>query len=151
MMPIADRETGLSVHNEKPRLMKPDADMVYAARHVTLLRSTRLARSRPASALHDTNWQCDRCGVSMTAKGKANVHHRKALRTTMALAVEPMNLQCLCRRCHTAIHNEMKYNRVKGGCDPSGYPLSKDHPWYQKQQWGRLRKAPASKLQGVQR
>ena len=54
--------------------------------------------------LHDANYQCAGCGVSLIGKGrKAHVHHRKALNSTPALALEPQNLQALCVRCHNTI------------------------------------------------
>lgn len=81
-------------------------------------------------ALFDGDYLCQRCGTSLLAKGKGSVHHKKELKRAAALAVEPANLQCLCRSCHTQTHNELKSNRIRSGCDVDGWPTSKDHPWY---------------------
>jgi 5-methylcytosine-specific restriction endonuclease McrA len=83
-------------------------------------------------ALFDGGYQCDRCGVSLIGKGKGSVHHVKAISTAGVLGFEPLNLKPLCRSCHTATHNELKSGRIRSGCDADGYPLSEDHPWYQR-------------------
>ena len=44
-------------------------------------------------ALHDSGYQCQRCGTSLVGLGKAcHVHHKKELRRAPALRVEPLNL-----------------------------------------------------------
>lgn len=77
--------------------------------------------------LHDANYQCQRCGVSLLGLGRrAHIHHRKYRKRAPALALEPQNLMAVCIDCHSHIHaNE---NNILG-CDESGNPISANHPW----------------------
>ena len=89
-------------------------------------------KARP-QALHDANYQCQRCGVSLIGmKQGAHVHHRKPYLTAPALATEPLNLIALCRSCHNAEHHKMKGNKVSSACDINGLPIDASHPWFKK-------------------
>ena len=43
-------------------------------------------------------------------------------------AFDPDNLQCLCESCHSR-KTMVDRGITGGGCDASGLPLHKDHPW----------------------
>jgi 5-methylcytosine-specific restriction endonuclease McrA len=87
-------------------------------------------RARKQS-LHDSNWQCTRCGTNLVGLGKrCIVHHRKELKRAFALAIEPANLQPLCSPCHNTTHAEMK--KPRSACDEGGFPTDVNHPWYRK-------------------
>lgn len=80
-------------------------------------------------ALHDTNYTCQRCGVSLVGKGKAAiVHHRKELKRAPALRSEPLNLEPQCTECHNRTHADIKRG-MQRGCDEQGRPLDPSHPW----------------------
>ena len=84
-----------------------------------------------AQALHDAEYQCQRCGVSLLNKGReAHVHHRKPLKRAPALRIEPQNLLALCRVCHTREH-EIEKKPIKQMCNNDGSPGDPNHPWYQ--------------------
>ena len=87
-------------------------------------------RGARKQALHDANYTCQRCGVSL-AGGDGNVHHRKPYKLAPALRIEPQNLVALCRGCHDAEHADMKRGS-KRGCDENGMPTDPRHPWFQK-------------------
>jgi len=81
-------------------------------------------------ALHDSGYQCQRCGTSLVGLGKAcHVHHKKELRRAPALRVEPLNLVSLCRSCHTREHNEA---RRPPAVNIDGTPNDPNHPWFQR-------------------
>jgi 5-methylcytosine-specific restriction endonuclease McrA len=82
-------------------------------------------------ALHDAEYQCQRCGVSLlnTGSRQAHVHHRKPLKRAPALRSEPLNLMALCRVCHTREH-EIEKKIVKQMCKVDGMPNDPSHPWY---------------------
>ena len=83
-----------------------------------------------AQALHDAEYQCQRCGASLLGVGRAaHVHHRKPLKRAPALRIEPMNLLALCRVCHTKEH-ELEKKIVKTMCNVDGMPTDPNHPWY---------------------
>ena len=83
-------------------------------------------------ALHDANYQCQRCKASLIGMGRhAHVHHRKEYKRAPALAIEPLNLMALCQPCHNAEHHTMKGNGSTA-CDEQGMPLDASHPWYTK-------------------
>jgi 5-methylcytosine-specific restriction endonuclease McrA len=83
-----------------------------------------------AQALHDAEWQCQRCGASLVNKGReAHVHHRKPLLRAPALATEPLNLMALCSACHTREH-AIEKKIVKVVCNVDGTPNDPNHPWY---------------------
>lgn len=89
--------------------------------------STAEWRKARAQALHDFNYQCTGCGISLENLGRgAHVHHRKSLERAPALRSEPLNLRPLCVTCHTIEHEHIKR---PGGCDESGVPTHSDHPW----------------------
>src|SRR5262245_54936308 len=99
-------------------LGKREAKRFYASR------TWAVARGR---ALHDAGHACQQCGASLIGQGKlAQVHHRKPLRTTPALATEPLNLQALCIGCHRHAEAELLAQPM---CDTSGRPLNPGHPW----------------------
>jgi 5-methylcytosine-specific restriction enzyme A len=77
-------------------------------------------------ALHDHDYKCQRCGVSLIGMGKAaHVHHRRPYKVAPALGTEPLNLLPLCVGCHNNEHG----TRSKGACDANGYPIDASHPW----------------------
>jgi len=83
-------------------------------------------------ALHDANYLCQRCGVSLVGMGRAaHVHHRKPLATTPALRSEPLNLKALCQSCHNAEHGT-KQGNISTACDLDGNPVDASHPWFKK-------------------
>jgi 5-methylcytosine-specific restriction enzyme A len=82
-------------------------------------------------SLHDAGYQCQRCHVSLVGLGKAaHVHHRKPYTKAPALRSEPLNLMPLCISCHNAEHHDMRKGIRQRGCDPSGYPIDENHPWF---------------------
>jgi hypothetical protein len=83
-------------------------------------------------ALFDANWTCTRCGCSLVGLGQeAQVHHRKALKVAPSLGLEPLNLQPLCRRCHT----EIEKGGGLGACTIDGTPTDPRHPWAKARQY----------------
>ena len=83
-------------------------------------------------ALHDANYLCQRCGVSLVGMGRAaHVHHRKELKRAPALGTEPLNLKAVCLPCHNAEHATMK-GKVSSACDINGLPIDASHPWFKK-------------------
>jgi 5-methylcytosine-specific restriction endonuclease McrA len=79
--------------------------------------------------LHRDNYTCTRCGTSLVGMGRqAHVHHRKALKHTPALQLEPLNLIALCRSCHTQQHNDEKRGASRG-VNVDGTPTDPNHPW----------------------
>ena len=93
--------------------------------------SSAWRRKARKQALHDANYECQRCHTSLANKGKgAHVHHVKEYRKAPSLGTEPLNLRALCRSCHDAVHHEMK--TLRGKCDELGRPLDPRHPWFAK-------------------
>jgi predicted HNH restriction endonuclease len=95
------------------------------------LYSTAPWRRARAQALHDAGYRCARCDVYLLELGpkQAHVHHRKPLKRAPVLGLEPLNLQPLCRQCHTIVHDDEKHLGFARGVDINGFPLAPEHPW----------------------
>jgi 5-methylcytosine-specific restriction endonuclease McrA len=94
-------------------------------------RSKGWKRLRAKHLKQHPHCQCPHCAGKYIP---ANVvHHIKPHRGNEALFWDEANLQSLTTTCH----DRFKQSQEKGGhgflkgCDQRGYPLSKDHPWYE--------------------
>jgi 5-methylcytosine-specific restriction endonuclease McrA len=80
-------------------------------------------------ALFDSDYRCSRCGRSLVGLGQeAHVHHRKPLKSTPALGLEPLNLMAVCRDCHSTIEMGERRGPIAA---IDGTPASPTHPWNQ--------------------
>ena len=81
--------------------------------------------------LADANYQCRRCGKSVTGSRESQVHHRKPRETAPMLLVEPQNLEVLCRSCHRAAHSrgDLLKPSAQLSCGIDGFPTDACHPW----------------------
>jgi predicted HNH restriction endonuclease len=79
-------------------------------------------------ALHDGNYRCARCDVSLVGLGPRAVHqhHRRELKAAPSLRSERQNLLPVCRPCHTALHKA----RHKYSVNVDGTPNEPNHPWF---------------------
>jgi hypothetical protein len=84
-----------------------------------------------AQALHNAEWKCIRCGISLVGLGRAaHVHHVKPLRRAPSLGLELLNLKPLCQPCHAA---EEAGTLVMVADD--GSPTDPRHPWNARREW----------------
>jgi len=61
------------------------------------------------------------------------VDHKQPRRRAPALALDPANLQTLCRPCHDSTKRHTEWNDqhpMGGGVGIDGFPLSARHPWH---------------------
>lgn len=87
---------------------------------------TRAWRIARRNALDAAEWTCTNpaCGRSLIGIGReAHVHHRMPRKVYPAVELEPLNLQPLCRACHTAL----EHARPMAAID--GTPSDPEHPW----------------------
>ena len=84
----------------------------------------KLARQQ---RMHEASYICEHpgCTAQLHEPGACHVHHRKALRSAMALAYEPQNHAALCVVHHTE-ETDREIAKAQGklerGCDVSGQP-----------------------------
>ena len=73
-----------------------------------------------------------RCEMAGCGKPGALVDHIKPRRLHPELALDPANLQTLCRDCHDQAkrhHEALAGHPLAGGVDSGGWPISPRHPW----------------------
>ncbi len=70
---------------------------------------------------------CSRCGKFLPSG--LHVHHKLPVTTKPGVRLERLNLVTACPSCHNALEPRSGKPRLKEGCDLTGHPLSKDHPW----------------------
>ena len=70
---------------------------------------------------------CQRCGRFLPEPGALHIHHRMKVADHPAVALEPLNYECLCPSCHNIV--EPRTGTPRLGCDVDGNPLDPAHPW----------------------
>jgi 5-methylcytosine-specific restriction enzyme A len=76
------------------------------------------------------NPNCAQCGQRF--RRGMTVDHKQPRRTVPALALDPANLQTLCRWCHDSTKRHIEADDrhpLGGGVGADGYPLADRHPW----------------------
>jgi len=90
-----------------------------------LYRTSRWRNRVRKQVLHDFGYRCVQCGADLSNAGKlAQVHHRVPLERAPHRGFDQSNLEPLCIQCHNTMHG-----RGTLGCDASGSPLDRAHPW----------------------
>ena len=65
-------------------------------------------RRMQAQILKENHFECERCKKKGLVVKATTVHHRKYLRQYPELALDPNNLESICKRCHYNEHHRKK-------------------------------------------
>jgi 5-methylcytosine-specific restriction endonuclease McrA len=91
-------------------------------------------RKTKALVLARDGYRCVVCGADVSAPGASRVDHIIARKDRPDFALDPANLRTLCATHDNQAHREkgsrsaVRAERF-GGCDVTGMPLDKGHPW----------------------